>query len=621
MLSISRLGFWLLCLVFPAFIGARNYLVQTKTADPGPHIHIDLSESKYNPHSTLSTQNREFGSPKKKLKKESSSGEPSTIDSVCFRDSDDHLPSHMAKVLENPRKFIVGPSSELKGGEMEVVIVGGGISGLTSAYLLLSAGHKVTILEGSDRVGGRIYTHYGKGWYGDLGAMRFPQYHLVLMKAFKLFKIPTTLFTNHNQGSEGNYYFINGKYISKDDMKKDEKTLRYVYSAFNFSEQEMPKNSKGKLLHPMDLIGEIIKKEIQNSTHCDNDVTLHHFLREKLKEKGLSPRLVLLWSILRVTSSFLPYSVDEFLLDSDEAEIHGDLEDEPYFEIVNGSSVLPETILKVLRQKFDKFSYVDNAPVWKIDNTNEKRSVVYHDKSFSKRHLSADLVIIATTASAASWIEFTKPLPLWKRLSLSRLKYMNANKVFLKFRTAFWSRAENNKAKPILYGNFKDRRAGGTGITDNFLEQVYYPSNTVHGPSLLASYTWDNNADMWLAMDDHQIIDLVLSELEKIHGPVVRQEYEEGVVKNWNKDKFSHGGFVMLEPYQKYNLKDSLQKPVGNILFVGEYTSKYYNGWIEAAMESAIANIINLNPKNFNNNFQEAEQSFFLKHQSRRRMK
>ena len=35
-------------------------------------------------------------------------------------------------------------------------------------------------MEASDRVGGRIHTYYGNGWYADLGAMRFPRDHVLL---------------------------------------------------------------------------------------------------------------------------------------------------------------------------------------------------------------------------------------------------------------------------------------------------------------------------------------------------------------------------------------------------------------------------------------------------------
>lgn len=63
---------------------------------------------------------------------------------------------------------------------MHVGIVGGGISGLYSALMLLSKGIPVTLFEGTGRLGGRIYTFHfpprelDEDPYFEAGAMRIP---------------------------------------------------------------------------------------------------------------------------------------------------------------------------------------------------------------------------------------------------------------------------------------------------------------------------------------------------------------------------------------------------------------------------------------------------------------
>jgi len=89
------------------------------------------------------------------------------------------------------------------------------MAGLTMAWILQSIGHEVTILEATGRVGGRAFTYHGDGWYGDLGAMRFPpeKDQPLIHQLFKQFKIPLADFTNTNQGS-GSYFYVNGRHFS-----------------------------------------------------------------------------------------------------------------------------------------------------------------------------------------------------------------------------------------------------------------------------------------------------------------------------------------------------------------------------------------------------------------------
>jgi monoamine oxidase len=84
----------------------------------------------------------------------------------------DWVPATQA--LEN----IATADAALRGRKLQVVILGAGMAGLAAGYELAKRGHRVTIYEGSDRVGGRVSTRrWGSGAYAERGAMRIPDVH------------------------------------------------------------------------------------------------------------------------------------------------------------------------------------------------------------------------------------------------------------------------------------------------------------------------------------------------------------------------------------------------------------------------------------------------------------
>lgn len=179
-----------------------------------------------------------------------------------------------------------------------------------------------------------------------------------------------------------------------------------------------------------------------------------------------------------------------------------------------------------------------NSKVKRIIQSDGGVTVSYQKgQQSSVTDLQADAVVVTTTARAALFIDFVPSPSVLKMEALRSAHYMGLTKVILTFREKFWE---------------KDGIQGGKNVTDRSSRLIYYPSHSFPENQtvgvLLASYTWSDDSEIFSGASDEDIKELVLRDLEQIHGRQVWALCTGVLVKKWDLDPFSLGGVAVFTP-------------------------------------------------------------------------
>lgn len=458
-------------------------------------------------------------------------------------------------------------------GQKKITILGAGMAGLVAAHELEELGHEVEVLEGNDRLGGRVHTHrFGEGEsvpFVELGAMRIPTKHRHTMDYIEKLGLADRLRDFKTLFSEdGAYHTTSAGFVRVRDAAK---VLVDDFRAL-VADRELREETI--------LFGAWLTAVGDAIAPADFRATLRTDFTADLLEV-----------VDRIDLG--PFLVGEA---QDQVDLHAFFAAHP--EVRTSCTgklnrfiddILDETSPRLLRLEGGMDQLVDSLTsrirgpirlgheVRAIDARDDYVAVTVHN---GREELTSqcDYVLCTIPFSVLGKLKLTG-FDADKLAIIDEVKYWSATKVAFRCREPFWER---------------DGISGGASFGGGRIRQTYYPpveGDPTRGAVLLASYTMGDDADVLGGMPEPQRHDVVLDEVGRMHpelhepGMVV-----EAVSRAWGQYRWSNGAGVTRwgkDVAACEEERDRAARPVGRLFFAGEHCSST-TAWLDGAIESAL---------------------------------
>ncbi|GAB3986196.1 flavin monoamine oxidase family protein [Actinoallomurus acanthiterrae] len=459
----------------------------------------------------------------------------------------------------------------------KVVILGGGITGLATAYELGKAGYDCRILEAKNRPGGRNWTIRGgtterelgghvqratfaPGHYMNAGPARIAQFMLTLDYCREL-GVPIEPFVNQN--ADAYVYYENSEMPARPITDRAVKADVFGYvsellakaTSQGALDAELSVDDKNRLMAFLEDFGAL--------THTGGEWRYTGTERRGysvLPDAGARPGKILgpPPSLHDVLAAQLGRNLS-FELGWDQAMM--------MFQPVGGMDRIPYALVD--RIGGHRIEY--QAEVLEVTDLPDAVRVRYRDAHGRQRLEHGDYCV----ATLPSYLMARIPTNLGADVTAA-LKYptrTHVGKLGLEYRRRWWEEDE--------------RIYGGITNTDLDITQIWYPSYGYHGKGgvILGYYTEGPGTDAFDAMSPADRIKHAVAQGVKIHGRKYATELVSGFAVAWDRIPHIETGWVAW-PSWTSGQYDLLNRPHGRVYFGGEWLTRFM-GWQAGALLSA----------------------------------
>ena len=417
--------------------------------------------------------------------------------------------------------------------DVDTIVVGAGVAGLTAARLLAHAGKRVVVLEARDRVGGRTWSLSEGGRITDLGASWI---HGIagsaVADAARAFGMPMREFTVGSYQVDGRpiaYFGEDGHELGGDEARAFADDVRTVDAA----------------------LADVIA--VSRAHESYRDVT----------ERAIAAQG---WGADRAqrVRGFLEHRAEEqYGVWIEDLAAHG-LDDD---QVDGDEVVFPEGYAQLAENLASGLDLRLEHTVTFIQ-WGESVTVHANGEAFTA---SNTIVTVPVGVIKAGALVFEPELPEPVAGALSRLEMNAFEKVFLRFSSAFWHRDV-----------YAIRQLGDEGRWWH----SWYDLTALHGEPTLLTFAAGPAAVATRAWSDADIVESVMAQLRRLYGDSIPQP-SHATVTRWQDDPHALGSYAYMTPGARTGDHDDLAAPVGGVVHLaGEATWTDDPATVTAAMLS-----------------------------------